>query len=101
MNPPRLREDSIEMDRRKWHFDKSINVPTVVAIVMMIAAGLGYVMHQDRRQTISEEKIITLKETDSRHENELRTLQKDIRSDILRIEAKIDNLRGPSFREGR
>jgi CHASE1-domain containing sensor protein len=72
-------------ERRTWHFDKSVNVPTVLAFITMVAAALGYVVQQDQRQTKVEVRV-------EHHEVQLKDLKVDIKGDLSRLDAKLDRL---------
>lgn len=55
--------DECEMPnrRKKIYFDYGVNVPTVVAIIMMLAGGVAYLMKQNDRITVNEGEIKTEK----------------------------------------
>jgi len=72
-------------DRRKWHFDRSINVPTVIAIVTMLLGAFGYIMQQNQRATRSEARIDTL-------DRDVQEVKGDIKSGLQRMENKIDKI---------
>lgn len=80
--------------RRGWYLNKGISVEAVIAFLTMIGLGFGYVLHQDRRSTESETKIQNLRETDDRHEKELKELKGEIIAKLDRIEARLYETRG-------
>lgn len=43
--------------RNKIYFDYGVNVPTVIAFVMMLGAGIGWLLRVENRQTNAEGQI--------------------------------------------
>lgn len=80
---------NVAADRRGWYLNKGISVEAVIAFLTLIGLGFGYVLHQDRRSTESEARIQNLKETDDRHEKELKELKGEIIAQLNRIEARL------------
>ena len=75
-----------------WRLDRSVNVGDLLVFLSLFFAGLGYVIHQDQRSTRSEDSIVTLKETDGRHDQAIKELKGDLSTKMDRLEAKIDRL---------
>ena len=51
-------------NRRGWGFDRTINIPTLISIIMMLLSGVGYIVANDRRQTETEGEVKLLKLSD-------------------------------------
>ncbi len=51
-------------NRRAWGFDRSINIPSLVAILGLLGSLLGYVIMNDRRATKTEGDVEMLKVVD-------------------------------------
>ncbi len=79
-------------NRRKWHFDKSVNVPTVLAIITMLIGAFGYIMQQDQRQTRTEGRIDNLDRDHARTRAEVKELREDLKGSMERVENKLDKL---------
>ena len=75
----------IEIKKRGWRLDKSINLPFLLALGLAGMTGFGYVMTQDRRQTKSETRIENLEKRNDE-------TKVDFKADLLRIENKLDRL---------
>lgn len=51
-------EECAMPDRRnKIYFDYGVNVPTIIAFVMMLGAGVGWLLRVENRQTSTESQI--------------------------------------------
>lgn len=95
MNPPTQKrtasltyeekEAIMENERRKWHFDRSVNLPTVLAFITLVMAALGYITRQDQRQTRAEERIETVA-------TQYRELKVDVKDALTRVDNKLDRL---------
>jgi len=100
---------------RRWVFDKTLNVPTLLTVVTMVAAttafGVQAFSDQDRRITEAERKAEAAKEDIRRVESiqsaqarsnaeQLQNLRVEIRNDIRDVSNKLDTLlmSGVSFR---
>lgn len=84
-------------------FDGTINIPTVVTVLGIALTGLGAFYNVKESQSINTLAIVTLKESDVRHELALRELKaeaggplseikqdiKDLRADIKEVRAEI------------
>ena len=73
-----------------WRLDRSVNVGDLLVFLSLLAAGVGYVIHQDSRSTKTEVEVISLKETDTRHEVALKDLRDGSDHKLERIENKLD-----------
>ena len=75
-------------DQRRWHFDKTINVPTVIAICSIVI-GLGsYVRIQEARLTTVEVKLDSQVQAQRVVAEDMRTAARDLQAEGrgLRIE---------------
>jgi len=79
-------------DLPRWRLDRSVNVGDLLVFITLLAAGIGYVIHQDQRSTHSEDAITTLKETDIRHDSEIKTLREGVDRKLDRLDEKLDRL---------
>lgn len=75
-----------------WHFDRRVGIDVIVAFIALLAAGVGYVLHQDQRTTKLEQCQAFGEKTDERHDSEIRELKEDINTKLDRLESKIDRL---------
>lgn len=48
-------QECIMPDQRKWSVDKSVNIPTVIAIIGMLAGFGSWMVTQERRMTTIEQ----------------------------------------------
>ncbi|WP_257306291.1 hypothetical protein [Geothrix campi] len=79
-------------DRRGWHLEKSINLPALLTLGGMVAAGLAYVWRQDSRVTKVEDRATSLEAADIRIENAQGRQRDEIRTDLKSINDKLDRL---------
>ena len=75
-----------------WRLDRSINVGDLLVFISLLAAGIGYVIHQDQRSTRTEDAVVSLKDTDQRHDKDIQTLKGDMTQRLDRMDAKLDRL---------
>ena len=75
-----------------WRLDRSVNVGDLLVFLTLLASGIGYVIHQDARSTKTEVEVVSLKETDTRHDQAIKDIQTGVYRRMERIEAKLDRL---------
>lgn len=80
-------------DRRAWHVDKSVSIGNIVTFLTLFFAGIGYVMHQDQRQTRSEKDIETLFKADARIELSQAQQRGETLEQLKEIRAVLEELR--------
>lgn len=51
-------ECAVPSRRNKIYFDYGVNVPTVIAFLMMLGAGIGWLLKVENRQTKAEGQIV-------------------------------------------
>ena len=78
--------------RSPWKLDRSVNVGDLLVFLSLLAAGVGYVIHQDQRSTRTEDAVVELKATDTRHDGEIKDLREGVDRKLDRLEGKIDRL---------
>lgn len=81
-------------DRRKnWYLDRSINIPTVIAIIFAFAsiAGMWGTMQADKAKT--QESIIELKAADSRTMDAFKELKADVKDTNIKVDMVYGNQR--------
>ena len=76
----------------RWRLDRSINAGDLLVFLSLLAAGVGYVLHQDQRQTRNEDAIVSLQSTDQRHDLELKEVRENTDRKLDRLDAKMDRL---------
>lgn len=69
-----------------------MNVGDLLVFLSLLTAGVGYVIHQDSRSAKTEVEVITLKETDTRHEKDIKELKVDLMQKMDRMESKVDRI---------
>jgi len=75
-----------------WRLDRSVNVGDLLVFLSLLAAGVGYVIHQDQRSTRTEDAVVVLKETDIRHDIAIKDLKEDLGKKMDRLETKLDRV---------
>jgi len=75
-----------------WRLDRSVNVGDLLVFLSLLAAGVGYVIHQDQRNTRTEDAVVVLHETDQRHDKDIQALKDDVSKRLDRMDAKLDRL---------
>lgn len=80
-------------------FDNTITLGNVLtAIAMSLAGGAAWV-NMSERVTRAEQSLVVLRESDARHEAELRVIKADNREVLLEIKADIKELRNDMRRK--
>lgn len=74
-------------------FDNTITLGNVLTAIAMAIAGGAAWMNMSERVTRTEQAQTVLRETDARHEADLRTIKADYREMLLEIKADIKELR--------
>lgn len=80
------------MTVKPWSFDRSLSLGDVLVFASLMAAGIGYVMHQDQRTTRVEQRAETLEQADRRMENAMQSQKDDLAKRLDRFEEKLDRL---------
>ena len=83
----------------RMRFDNTITLGNVLTTVGMAVMGGAAWMNMAERVTRTEQAQIVLRETDLRHEVELRTIKADNREVLLEIKADIKELRNDMRRK--
>ncbi len=83
----------------KMRFDNTITLGNVLTAIAMALAGGAAWMNMSERVTRVEQAQATLRETDARHEAELRNIKADNRDVLLEIKADIKELRNAVMRK--
>lgn len=85
-------ETKPKVDNRRWHIDKSFNLPFFLSLILCGIAIMGYLSEQKEGQKVLQVKV-------DKNEEEIKTLKTDVRSDLnrienqqVRIENKLDRL---------
>lgn len=81
-------------DRREnvWHLDRRIGLDVIISFLVMLFAGIAYVIHQDTRVTKVEDRASTLETADVRIEKALSVQKDDLVKKVDRIEDKVDQI---------
>jgi hypothetical protein len=78
---------------QKMRFDNTITMGNVLTAVAMVVAGGAAWLNMSERVTRTEQAQAVLREADTRHESDLRTIKSDNRELMLEIKADIKELR--------
>jgi hypothetical protein len=89
----------IATDRRKMHFDRSINLGNLLTIVTMVGGLMVVYGKFEARISVLEIAITHQQQVDRRHEAEVELLRREIREDLKDIKA--DQRRVTEFIEKR
>lgn len=74
-------------------FDNTVTLGNILTAVAMALAGSAAWMNMSERVARTEQQQATLRETDLRHEIELRTMKSENREVLLEIKTDIKELR--------
>lgn len=81
---------------KKIHWDGTVNIPTILALLTAVACGLLFIVTGynalDRRITRSEYDIATLHLNDTTRANQINDMQKDTKDGLKDINTKLDKL---------
>ena len=77
---------------QSWRLDRSVNVGDLLVFLSLLAAGIGFVIHQDQRSTKTEEAVKYLKSTDDRISAEVKDLKSGVEMKLDKLDAKLDRL---------
>ena len=69
-----------------------MNVGDLLVFLSLLAAGIGFVIHQDQRSTKTEEAVKYLKSTDDRISAEVKDLKSGVEMKLDKLDAKLDRL---------
>jgi hypothetical protein len=78
---------------QKMRFDNTITMGNILTAVAMVVAGGAAWLNMSERVTRTEQAQAVLREADTRHESDLRTIKSDNRELMLEIKADIKELR--------
>lgn len=81
-----------ERPESRWRLDRSINAGDILVFLSLLAAGFGYVLHQDQRSTRTEEALGAIKEVNKRQDDELQDLRANTDRKLDRLDSKMDRL---------
>ena len=95
-----LRRRSSDLER-SWKLDRSVNVGDLLVFISLLAAGVGYVLHQDQRSTRTEDAILSIQATTTRHDSELKEMRQTTDQKLDRLEDKVDRVLGIVVRRGK
>lgn len=84
---------------QKMRFDNTITLGNILTAVAMLLAGGAAWMNMAERVTRAEQAQVVLRDTDARHEADLRTIKADSREVLLEIKADIKELRNDMRRK--
>lgn len=86
--------DGTPEDRREnvWHLERRIGLDVIISFLVMLFAGIGYVIHQDSRQTKVETRVDGLEQADLRITGDVKSQKDEVRSDLKAINEKLDRL---------
>ncbi len=79
-------------DRRahQWHLEKSISVGHIITTVALAGSVFAWAMQMDTRVSVIEAQIAHAAEARAKIEAQYRDGMSEIKSSLLRIEAKLD-----------
>lgn len=83
----------------KMRFDNTITLGNILTAVTMALAGAAAWINMSERVTRTEQAQSVLRETDIRHEADLRGVKADAREVLLEIKADIKELRNDMRRK--
>tara|TARA_R110000868_G_scaffold99664_4_gene274296 strand:+ start:2454 stop:2732 length:279 start_codon:yes stop_codon:yes gene_type:complete len=78
---------------QKMRFDNTITMGNILTAATMALAGGAAWMNMAERVTRTEQAQVVLREADTRHEAELRSVKSDNREMLLEIKADIKEIR--------
>ena len=78
---------------QRMRFDNTITLGNILTTIGMAVMGGAAWVNMSERVTRTEQAQIVLREADSRHESDLRTIKSDNRELMLEIKADIKELR--------
>jgi len=82
----------VQSESPRWRLDRSINAGDLLVFLSLLAAGIGYVLHQDQRKTRNEDAVVALQSTDQRHDVEIKEIRDSTDKKLDRLDAKMDRL---------
>lgn len=78
--------------RRKWHFDRTVNIPSIVtAITIVVTVGL-YLTNMDKNQTLMQQQLNNQQKQIEQMQEILGEGGAPLRRDIERMQRDIRNL---------
>lgn len=79
-------------ENRKWHFNRSINIDTLIAILLMLGGFFMYAMHQQERLVTLENFVKAHESTDKRLADRYEADRLEMKNDINAIREVIDRM---------
>lgn len=78
--------------RRKWHFDRTVNIPTMItAVTLAVYVGL-YLTNMDKNQALMQQQIINQQKQIEQVSNILGEGNAPIRRDVDRIQHELEKV---------
>jgi len=79
-------------DRRshKWHVDRTVGVDVILAFLLLLVTGIGYVVAHSKWEGHVDDTLSYLNEADKRHESNLNTQNEQILKRLDKFEEKLD-----------
>ena len=82
----------LEVDRRHWHLDKTLNVSHLLTTVVIAGSLFAYANNMDRRVAILEEKMQVQAQENMRSGAEVRELAADVKHELRLLRTELMRL---------
>lgn len=79
----------IEVDRRGWHLDKTLNVTHILTTMVIAGSLFSYANNMDRRVAVLEEKMQMQALENQRSTAEVRELASDVKHEIRLLRTEL------------
>ena len=82
----------LEVDRRHWHLDKTLNVSHLLTTVVIATSLFAYANNMDRRVAILEEKMQVQAQENMRSADEVRELASEVKHELRLLRTELMQL---------
>ena len=79
----------VELDRRHWHLDKTLNVSHLLTTLVIAGSLFAYANNMDRRVAILEEKMQVQSQENKRASDEVRELAADVKHELRLLRTEL------------
>jgi len=91
--PVEVGEPCVSPELRGWTFERSVNIPSIIAVVGMLGSLVGYVILNDRRATATEGQIELLKQADKAMQDHSSTMEQIANRDRAEMQSDIKEIK--------
>ena len=80
---------AVELDRRHWHLDKTLNVSHLLTTLVIAGSLFAYANNMDRRVAILEEKMQVQAAENQRSQTEVKELAGDVKHELRLLRTEL------------